>query len=169
MTPQEVKAKILGWLQANPGLFAAIEDEDGKGARLLERMSGKELPLRWEAIADAVEKSSPLRPHPYLIVLFGDGRQVALADVGFAFAPSTENTGPLSELPETFCFRDLRHLMSGADSLLETDGRELEALRAVMMSIALLDGARALGFDVSRDERALEKLLRRLEERGIKS
>jgi hypothetical protein len=37
-----------------------------------------------------------------------------------------------------------------------------------LLAIALLDGARIAGFEVGREERALEGLLRRLEERGIR-
>ena len=169
MTPEEIKAKVLGFLQAWPGLFVAAENQGGKGAQIVERGSAKTLSVQWDELRDAVERSSPLRPHPYLILLFHDGRQVALADVGFAFAPATHNTGPIGELPETFCFRDLRHLMGGARSLLEQDGREPDALRAVMMGIALLDGARGLGFEVSREERELEKILGELETRGVRS
>jgi hypothetical protein len=93
---------------------------------------------------------------------------VALADVGFAFAPSTASTGPLPDLPATFCFRDFRHLASGAEALLGEDGREREAIAAVMLGIALLDGARAVGFEVGREERELESLLRRLEDHGAR-
>src|SRR5439155_10973054 len=77
-------------------------------------------------------------------------------------------TGPLPGLPATFCFRDFRHLAAGAESLLGEEGREPEAIAAVMLGIALLDGARASGLDVSREERELEALLRRLEERGTR-
>jgi hypothetical protein len=167
MTGEEAKAKVLGFLQRWPGLFAAAEDDDGKGAQLVERGTAKSLLIRWGDVQAAEEKSSPLRPHPYLVLLFQDGRQVALADVGFAFAPNTQNTGPIPELPATFCFRDLRHLVSGAQSIVEQPGREADALRAVMMGIALLDGARAAGFDTSREERSLEAILQDLERRGI--
>lgn len=167
MTAEEAKASVLGFLQRWPGLFAAAEDDGGKGAHIVERGSGKSLPIRWGDVQATEEKSSPLRAHPYLVVLFHDGRQVALADVGFAFAPGTQNTGPLPELPATFCFRDLRHLLTSAQSLVEQEGREPDALRAVMMGIALLDGARSLGFDISREERALETILRDLEQRGL--
>jgi hypothetical protein len=37
-----------------------------------------------------------------------------------------------------------------------------------MLCIALLDGARAAGLDVAREERKLDALLRALEERGLK-
>jgi hypothetical protein len=147
---------------------AALEDADGKGARLLEPGTAKELRVRWDELGRAEERSSPLRRAPYLVLLFQDGRQVALADVGFAFAPDTVNTGPLPELPATFCFADFRHLSQGIEALLAEEGREKEALGAVLMAIALLDGARTAGLDVAREERRLEVLLRALEERGVK-
>jgi hypothetical protein len=53
-------------------------------------------------------------------------------------------------------------------ALLSEEGREREALSAVLLGIALLDGARGAGFDVSREERDLESLLRSLEERGAR-
>ena len=168
MTPDEAKAKVLGFLRAWPGLFAAAEDVDGRGAQLIERGAGKALVVRWDAIKDAAERANPLRAHPYLILLFEDGRQVALADVGFAFAPATHNSGPLAELPATFCFRDLRHLLGGAQTYLDEEGREPEALRAILMGIALVDGARACGFEVGREEKALEALLSQVEARGLK-
>jgi hypothetical protein len=102
------------------------------------------------------------------VLVFQDGRQVALADVGFAFAPSTASTGPLPDLPQTFCFRDFRHLSQGIEAILAEEGREREALSAVLLAIALLDGARIVGFEVGREERTLMGLLRRLEERGVR-
>ena len=162
------RAKVLEFTRRPFAAVAAIEDADGKGARLLEPGTGKELRIRWGEIAHVEERSTALRPAPYLLLLFEDGRQVALADVGFAFAPSTANTGPLPDLPATFCFADFRHLSQGIESLLEQEGREKEALGAILLCIALLDGARAAGLDVSREERSLEALLRRLEARGVK-
>jgi len=146
---------------------AAVEEPDGKSARLLEPGTGKELGVRWEEIAQAEEKSSPLRPAPYLVLVFQGGRQVALADVGFAFAPDTIHTGPLPDLPATFCFADFRHLSQGIEALLAEEGREKEALGGILAAIALLDGARAAGLEVAREERRLEGLLRALEERGV--
>jgi hypothetical protein len=165
---EEARAAVESFLRTNPGRFALLPDDDGRGARLLEAGTGKELRVRWDEIASATNKQNPVRPAPYLVLVFGDGRQVALADVGFAFAPSTVNTGPLPDLPATFCFRDFRHLASAAEALLHEEGREPEAIAAVMLGIALLDGARAAGLDVSREERELEGLLRRVEERGTR-
>lgn len=168
MTPAEVKAKVLAYTRNPLGAVAAVEDDDGRGARLLEPGTGKELRIRWDEIAQVEEKASPLRPAPYLVLLFQDGRQVALADVGFAFAPSTVNTGPLPDLPAVLCFRDFAHLAQGIEALLAEEGREKEALGAILVSIALLDGARAAGLPVAREERRLDALLKALEERGVK-
>jgi len=168
LTPEEARIAVESFLRANPGRFALLPDDDGKGAQILEAGSGKTLRVRWEEIEQAAERSTPLRPVPYLVLVFAGGRQVALADVGFAFAPSTASTGPLPDLPATFCFRDFRHLATAVEALLDEDGREREALAAVMMSIALLDGARAAGLEVSREERQLDASLRRLEERGLR-
>jgi len=59
-------------------------------------------------------------------------------------------------------------LSQAIDSLLQEEGREKEALGAILMCIALLDGARAAGLEVAREERRLDALLRALEERGVK-
>ncbi len=168
MTPAEGKARVLEFTRRPFAAIAALEDPDGKGARLLEPASAKELRLRWDELAEVEERTSPLRAATYLVLLFHDGRQVALADVGFAFAPSTVNTGPLPDLPATFCFADFRHLSQGIEALLSQDGREREALGAVLVTIALLDGARAAGLPVASEERRLDRLLRALEERGLK-
>ncbi len=74
----------------------------------------------------------------------------------------------MPELPQTFCFRDFAHLSQGVETLLAEEGREKEALGGILMSIALLDGARAVGLSVAREERRLDALLRSLEEHGRK-
>ncbi len=167
MTPAEIKAKVLEFCRRPLGAVAAVEDDDGRGARLVEPGSGKELRVRWGDLSQAEEMSSALRPSPYLVLLWNDGRQLALADVGFAFAPSTANTGPLPDLPKTLCFKDFRHLSQGIETLLAGEGRENEALGGILLCIALLDGARAAGLEVSREERRLDALLRALERRGV--
>jgi hypothetical protein len=164
----ERRQTIESYLRANPRSFALVPDEDDRGAQIVEMSTGKILRFLWNDIAQVARKENPQRQAPYLVIVFADGRQIALADVGFAFAPSTRNTGPLADLPATFCFRDFGHLSAGAGAILSEEGREREALSAVMLGIALLDGARAVGLDVSREERELESLLRRLEERGAR-
>lgn len=162
MTPKD---KVLEF--ARRPFSAVVAVEEGEGVRLLEPGSGKELRLDWDELAQVEEKHSSQRSAPYLLLVFHDGRQLALADVGFAFAPSTVNTGPVADLPAVVCFRDFRHLASGAATLLLEDGREREVLAAVMVCIALLDGARAAGLPVGREERELDALLKQLEERGL--
>jgi hypothetical protein len=168
MTPTEMKAKVIEHCRRPLSAVVAIEDDDGRGARLIEPGSTKELQVRWDELAQVEEKKSPLRASSWLVLLWNDGRQVALADVGFAFAPSTANTGPLPELPQTFCFKDFRHLSQGVETLLQEEGREKEALGGILLCIALLDGARAVDLEVSREERRLDALLRLLEQRGVK-
>jgi hypothetical protein len=164
----KAREAVESYLRANPWPLALVADDDGRGARIIEAGTGKVVHVIWDELADAVSKENPTRPAPYLVLVFADGRQIALADVGFAFAPSTVNTGPLPDLPATFCFRDFRHLAAGVQALLSEEGREREALSAVLLGIALLDGARAVRLDVSREERELESLLRQLEERGAR-
>jgi hypothetical protein len=164
----EARARVESFVRQNPHLFLLLPDQEDRSARIVETGTGKALHVEWGAVADAVERDNPLRQSPYLVLVFDDGRQVALADVGFAFAPSVVNTGPLPDLPATFCFRDFRHLTAGVRALLADEGREGEALSAVMLAIALLDGARALNFDISGEERELDSLLRHLEERGAR-
>src|SRR5437870_13388353 len=153
MTEAESRGKVLEFARRPFAAVAALEDPDGKGARLLEPGTGKELRIRWGEIARVEESLSPLRPAPYLVLLFEDGRQVALADVGFAFAPDTVHTGPLPDLPPTFCFADFRHLSHGLEALLAQRGRGQGALGAMLACLALLGGARAAGLDVAREGR----------------
>jgi len=162
------REKVLEFTRRPLAAVAALEDDDAKGARLLEPGSGKELRIKWDDLSQVDERKTPLRTSPYLLLIFTDGRQVALADVGFAFAPSIANTGPLPDLPQTLCFRDFRHLSQGIEGLLAEEGREKEALGGILLCIALLDGARAVRLDVSREERKLDGLLRKLDERGIR-
>lgn len=164
--PAAAKARVLEFLRAQRLPLTALDDPDGRGAQLLEPRTGKSLRVRWGELSRVEERSTREHPAPYLLLLFEDGRQVALADVGFAFAPALHNSGPLPELPATFCFGDFARLAGGVEQLLQHEGRGAEAARALLAAIALVDGARAAGFQVAEEERALEELLRRLEERS---
>lgn len=162
LDPAAARAAVLAFVRDRRPPLAALEDPDARAVTLLEPSSGKSLRLRWDELAELAERSSPLRPAPYLQLRFHDGRQLALADVGFAFAPATRNSGPLPELPPTLCFRDFQTLVGGAESL-AAHGSRGEAVRGVMAGIALIDGARDVGFEVGPEERRLEALLARLE------
>jgi hypothetical protein len=165
LTPEAARGQVAAFLrECRPPL--AVLAEDDRSIELLEPSSGQSLALRWGEVARVERRSSPLRPQPYLAIALEDGRQLALADVGFAFAPSLRNSGPLDELPPTVCFADLSKLLSGFDALLRSGGREGEAVQAFLAGIAIVDGARDAGFEVGREERALEQRLRQLEGGG---
>jgi len=135
---------------------------------LLDVFSGKALPADWPRVESLHERQNTETGRPYLLVGRDDGRQLVLADVGIAFAPLTAASGPLPDLPTVVCFRDL----AGAEGRLthflldhpdEEPGPSQVAL--FLFCLAVVDGARAVGFDVSSEERRLERILGELEAR----
>jgi len=104
-----------------------------------------------------------------LVLLFDDGTQIALVDPGgVAFAPSTVNSGPVENLPAVVCLRDLLMFKQRVDHYLfehADDAPPRECLNLIMICIAILDGARAVGFDVGDLEGELEKSLDEVERR----
>jgi hypothetical protein len=141
---------------------------DPSAALLLDVFSGKALPLDLARLAAVEERRDSATGRPYLALRRDDGVELALADAGIAFAPVTAGTGPVDGLPPAVCFRDL----AGAEARLEhflvhhpgeQPAREHVAL--FLFCLAVVDGARAVGFDVSREERRLERTLADLERR----
>jgi hypothetical protein len=105
---------------------------------------------------------------PYLTLVREDGRELVLADVGIAFAPSTTASGPLPDLPPVVCFRDL----AGAEARLThflVDHPDEEPnpshVALFLFCLAVVDGARSVGFEVGPEERRLERILGELEAR----
>ena len=145
---------------------------DEPSGTLFDIASGKTLPVdlaNLERVEERVNKETKL---PYLVLLYGDGRQLVLADIGIAYPPIFAHTGPLPELPEAVCFRDfltlsnrLQHELYGHPE----DAPNQNTLRLLMMCLAILDGARTAGFDIAREERALEKHLSEVERRAPKA
>ena len=131
--------------------------------------SGKAIHLPWQELKAFEEKVHPETKETYLVLLFENGTQVALVDPGgIAFAPSTENAGPLRDLPPVVCLKDFFTLKSRVDHYLYDHPDEplpKEVLDLVMICIATLDGARAVGFDVGDLEGELEKSLKEIEGR----
>src|SRR5258708_31749732 len=74
MTPAETKERVLAFTRKPMAPVVAIEDGDGRGARLLEPGSGKELRLRWEELSQAEERSSRLPPASYPLLVFNADR-----------------------------------------------------------------------------------------------
>lgn len=104
-------------------------------------------------------------------MLFENGSQIALVEPGgVAFAASTENTGPVRELPPVVCLKDFFTLKARIDHYLYNHPDEpppAECLDLVMICIATLDGARVVGFDVGDLEGQLDTSLREIERRRI--
>ncbi len=141
---------------------------DAATSTLLDVPSGKALPLDWARVAAVEERRDGRTGRAYVAVRRDDGAELALADAGIAFAPLTAATGPLEGLPAAVCFRDL----AAAEARLEhallahpDEPAERGHVALLLFCLALVDGARAAGFDVSQEERRLERLLGVLEAR----
>ncbi len=158
------RALVEGYVRERPGALLL----DAVGPALLDVFSGKSLPLDWTRVAGVAEGRNRDTGAPYLSLLLGDGRQVILADVGIAFEPLPSAAGALPGLPSVACFRDFaatagrieHHLVGHPGEPVTRDHLDL-----FLFLIAILDGARAVGFDVSREERRLERILGEIEAR----
>src|SRR5262249_24232779 len=99
----QAEAKLRAWGKAhrNEGLF------DEESSSLMDVTSGKTVRLPWQDVRAFEEKVHPETKDNYLVLLLENGTQIALVDPGgIAFAPSTENTGPLPDLPPVVCLKD---------------------------------------------------------------
>jgi len=159
------RLKVRAWTETHK--HAALYDDEK--ASLLDVASGKSVRLPWRELTAFEEKVHPETGESYLVLLFENGKQIALVDPGgVAFAPSTENSGPVQGLPPVVCLRDFLTLTQRVEHYLYGHGDEpppRECLDMIMISIATLDGARAVGFDVGDLEGELEKTLNEVERR----
>jgi len=159
------RALITQWVQSHPQ--AALYDE--ANGTILDVPSGKAVRPAWRDLTALEEKIHPETKENYLVFLFEDGTQIALVDPGgIAFAPSTENSGPVENLPPVVCLRDFLTLKQRIDHYLYQHGGEApprECLDLILICIATLDGARAVGFDIGDLEGELEQSLSELERR----
>lgn len=141
---------------------------DGATPALLDVFAGKALPLDWSRIEGVAEARNRDSGAPYLALLRDDGRQVILADVGIAFEPVSAATGPLPGLPAVVCFRDFAATAGRVEHLLVDhpgDPVTRDHLDLFLFLVAVVDGARAVGFDVGAEERRLERILGEIEAR----
>ena len=141
---------------------------DAASSTLLDVFSAKPLHLDLARVVSLEERVDRDTGRPYLAVAREDGAELALADQGIAFAPSTASTGPIEGLPPAVCFRDLAAAEARLGHfLLDHPGERPERthLSLFMFCLAVVDGARVSGFDVSSEERRLERLLGELEAR----
>ncbi len=153
----------MQWIERH-GHAVLYNDES---SALLDVASGKSVHLPWSEVKAFEEKVHPETKDAYLVLLFENGKQIALADPGgVAFSPSEANTGPLPDLPSVVCLKDFLTLKQRIDHYLYAHKDEAppkECVDLVMICIAILDGARAVGFDVGEMEGELDKSLRELE------
>ena len=158
------RALLERFARARPGALLY----DPSSSSVVDVFSGKTLPVdlgRVEAIEERVDRESG---RPYLAVRRDDGAELALADAGIAFAPATTATGPLDGLPRAVCFRDLAAAEARLTHfLLDHPGEAPERghVELFLFCLAVVDGAREAGFDVSAEERRLDRLLGELEAR----
>lgn len=161
----EVRSRVRHWSELHPA--AVLYDDES--AVFLDVASGKSLRMSWIDVTGFEEKIHPETGEPYLVLMFEQGQQIALVDPGgVAFAPSTINSGPLQNLPPVVCLKDFLTLKQRVDHYLYEHPDEApprECLDLIMICIAVLDGARAVGFEVGDLEGDLEKSLNELEKR----
>jgi hypothetical protein len=160
-----VKAAVRRW--ADGHRHAVLYDEED--GLLLDVASGKATRVSWANVSAFEDKIHPETNDAYLVLLLDNGSQIALADPGgIAFAPSTVNSGPVQGLPPVVCLKDFFTLKARVDHFLYDHPDEApprECLDMIMVCIATLDGARAVGFDVGDLEGELEKSLNDIEKR----
>jgi hypothetical protein len=161
----QAKSKVRVWAEMHRQ--GVLYDEEMSS--LMDVASGKSIRLPWSELKAFEEKIHPETKDNYLVLLFENGNQIALVDPGgIAFAPSTDNAGPLRDLPPVVCLKDFFTLKGRVDHYLYDHPDEpppKEALDLVMICIATLDGARAVGFDIGDLEETLEKSLKEIERR----
>jgi hypothetical protein len=158
------RALVEQFTRARPGSVLY----DATTSSLLDVFSGKALPLELARLDAVDERQDAVSGRPYLALRRDDGTELALSDAGIAFPPATGGTGPLEGLPAAVCFRDL----AGAEGrlvhfLADHPGERPERSHVVafLFCLAVVDGARAAGFDVTAEERRLDRLLEELERR----
>ena len=160
---ERAQGLLRTWAEAHKQ--AVLYDE--ASATVLDVASGKSLRIPWRDLSAFEDKIHPETQDNYLVLLFENGNQIALVDPGgVAFAPSTQNSGPVEQLPAVVCLRDFLTLKQRVDHHLYEHADEpppRECLDLVMVCIATLDGARAVGFDVGDLEGELEKSLLEIE------
>jgi hypothetical protein len=165
------RPELLAQVRAHCALPPQAVHFDEAGDALFDVFSARSIPARAAEWVLAEARRDKQTNAPYLALRYGDGHELALSAAGIAFAPGFGNTGPLTELPAAVCMRDfasllerLRHELYGHPDVAPTEG----TLRLLLGCIAILDGARAVGFDVGREEPEVEVHLAELEKRAPK-
>jgi hypothetical protein len=160
---ETLRHKIQCWCDSHK--HAVLYDDEK--STLLDVSSLKTLRIPWAGLKAFEAKVHPETKDVYLALLFENGAQLALVDPGgVAFAPSTVSSGPVENLPAVVCLGDFLTLKQRVDHYLLAHADELpprECVHLIMFCIAILDGARAVGFEVGDYERELEAALDEIE------
>ena len=155
---------LRAFCERHPG-WALFDEPTGE---LLEIASGKRLRLPVRELVAAEERVNAVTRRPYLVLRFGDGHELALADIGLAFPPVAPAVPQAPQLPPVVCFQDFRAALAQLQHQAAAH-RDQKLDRAVLdlmvLALGILEGARRVGFDVSDEERALEAVLSELEKR----
>lgn len=156
-----VKDVIQAWLKNNP--MALRGRFDGDILSLIEVGTQKQISFDVKTVANY-----RLTPHPqglgdYLNLVFENGHEIVLCHAGIAFSPSFASTGPLPDAPPVTCLTDYYALLHNLDLIRTDPTRKPEALLLFQVLISILDGAKAVGLDVGREEEALDAKLREFE------
>ena len=141
---------------------------DAATSTLLDVGAGKTLTLDWSRLAAIEERVDGESRRAYCALRLESGVEIAVADQGIAFPPVTAGTGPIDGLPRAVCFRDLQAAEGRLDHFLQDhpgEKPERAHITLFLLCLAIVDGARAAGFDVSPEERRLDRLLQALEAR----
>ncbi len=129
-----------------------------EAAQLLDVPSGKTLALRHEDVVSVQPTEAGLT------LWLRDGRTVSLDAVGVTFAPQFSNTGAVPGLPPRVGFELLSAKLLRLKRDLYATGAPSEAtVRDLMACLAIVDGARAVGFDVAAEDAQLSWHLEELE------
>ena len=82
----QAKAKLRAWVEKHRQ--AVLFDEES--SLLMDVASGKTIRVAWQDLSAFEEKLHPETKDTYLVLLFENGKQIALVDPGgIAFVPST--------------------------------------------------------------------------------
>lgn len=169
-TGEEAQRTLEDYLERQRLAFVVTRDNKTPTSplRITETFSNKTITFALGQVEDVEEARNP-QGSKYLRVRLDDGRSFAFAGIGLVFAPSFVSTGPVPECPATASFRDFEKLFGHLKHVVDDhhEGHEAEALQVFMVLLAFLDGARAIGLDVGREEGRLEPVLKKLEDLGL--
>src|SRR3989338_7824952 len=157
----ELKDAILKWLADYPGVFTFTELKEG--IHLTEIATRKERRFFYPEVKQWRRKANPEGVGDYLNLVFENGHELVLCHAGFAFSPSYLSTGQVQGLPEVLCFQDFYRFKTHLDHLYQNPQMKKEAVRTLMTCMALLEGAKLVGLDISAEEKSLEIILNWLE------